>query len=46
MNPEFTIKPKKFCKHQQGLALQLSDSVNSYLESILVYSNRPVFTKI
>ena len=38
MNPTLTIKHKKCSKHQQGFALQLSDSVSSCLESVLGYS--------
>ena len=38
MNPTFTIKHKKFSKHQYGFVLQLSDSVISCLESALGYS--------
>ena len=42
MNPTFTIKHKKFSKHQQGFALQLTDGVNSCLKSTLCYSNRSI----
>ena len=40
MNPTFrpTIKHEKCSKHEQGFALQLSDSVSSCLESALGYS--------
>ena len=41
MNPTFTIN-HKFPLASKGSAPQLSDSVNSCLESTLCYSNRPV----
>ena len=42
MNPIFTIKHKILSKHQSGFALQLSDSINNCLETIVCNSNRPV----